>query len=177
MTTSRIEQAQCSFLTERQGCIPIRIGCVDIEQVARINHFDAGALGIPGTSGTPPGQVNEASAEASAAIHQVKVRVLPGSKSGCTTKASMPTCVPASSVDISNFIEQRHLSLMAYRSHIRQPGGRWWTLCARRGDSRAPPLPRRATNGLLAGVRYGEPFVQKEVGLVDDLTLVPVQSI
>jgi hypothetical protein len=26
-------------------------------------------------------------------------------------------------------------------------------------------------------VRYGEPFVQKEVGLVDDLTLVPVQSI
>ena len=31
--------------------------------------------------------------------------------------------------------------------------------------------------GLLAGVRYGEPFVQKEVGLVDDLTLVPVQSI
>ena len=31
--------------------------------------------------------------------------------------------------------------------------------------------------GLLAGVRYGEPFVQKEVGLVDDLTLVPVQSL
>jgi bacillithiol biosynthesis deacetylase BshB1 len=31
--------------------------------------------------------------------------------------------------------------------------------------------------GLLAGVRYGEPFVQREVGLVDDLTLLPVQSI
>ena len=31
--------------------------------------------------------------------------------------------------------------------------------------------------GLLAGVRYGEPFVQKEVGLVDDLTLLAVQSI
>jgi hypothetical protein len=26
-------------------------------------------------------------------------------------------------------------------------------------------------------VRYGEPFVQKEVGLVDDLTLLPVQSL
>jgi len=26
-------------------------------------------------------------------------------------------------------------------------------------------------------VRYGEPFVQKEVSLVDDLTLLPVQSI
>jgi len=31
--------------------------------------------------------------------------------------------------------------------------------------------------GLLGGVRYAEPFVQKEVGLVDDLTLVPVASI
>ena len=31
--------------------------------------------------------------------------------------------------------------------------------------------------GLLAGVKYGEPFVQKEVGLVDDLTLLAVQSI
>ena len=31
--------------------------------------------------------------------------------------------------------------------------------------------------GQLAGVRYGEPFVQKEVGLVDDLTLLPVQSL
>jgi N-acetylglucosamine malate deacetylase 1 len=30
--------------------------------------------------------------------------------------------------------------------------------------------------GLLAGVKYGEPFVQKEVGLVDDLTMVPVRS-
>jgi len=31
--------------------------------------------------------------------------------------------------------------------------------------------------GLLGGVRYAEPFVQKEVGLVDDLMLLPVQSI
>ena len=31
--------------------------------------------------------------------------------------------------------------------------------------------------GLLAGVRYAEPFVQKEVGLIEDLRLIPVQSI
>jgi hypothetical protein len=30
---------------------------------------------------------------------------------------------------------------------------------------------------MLAGVRYAEPFVQKEIGLVDDLTLIPVQSL
>ncbi len=31
--------------------------------------------------------------------------------------------------------------------------------------------------GMMAGVKYGEPFFQKEVGLVDDLRLIPVQSI
>jgi len=31
--------------------------------------------------------------------------------------------------------------------------------------------------GLLAGVDYAEPFVQKEVGLVDDLLMIPVKSI
>jgi hypothetical protein len=31
--------------------------------------------------------------------------------------------------------------------------------------------------GQLAGVRYAEPFVQKEVGLVEDLMLLPVASL
>ena len=31
--------------------------------------------------------------------------------------------------------------------------------------------------GLLAGVQYAEPFVQKEVGLVEDLLTLPVQSL
>ncbi len=31
--------------------------------------------------------------------------------------------------------------------------------------------------GMLAGVKYGEPFLQKEVGLVSDLTMIPVKSI
>ena len=31
--------------------------------------------------------------------------------------------------------------------------------------------------GLLAGVTYAEPFLQKEVGLVEDLTTLPVKSI
>jgi N-acetylglucosamine malate deacetylase 1 len=30
--------------------------------------------------------------------------------------------------------------------------------------------------GMLAGVTYGEPFRQKEVGLIEDLTAIPVQS-
>jgi len=31
--------------------------------------------------------------------------------------------------------------------------------------------------GMLGGVTYAEPFLQKEVGLVEDLTLIPVKSI
>jgi hypothetical protein len=31
--------------------------------------------------------------------------------------------------------------------------------------------------GQLGGVTYAEPFLQKEVGLVEDLTLIPVKSI
>jgi len=31
--------------------------------------------------------------------------------------------------------------------------------------------------GLMAGVRYAEPFVQNEIGLVDDVTAIPVKSI
>ena len=30
---------------------------------------------------------------------------------------------------------------------------------------------------MMAGVRYGEPFLQKEVGLVEDLRLIPVKTI
>ena len=31
--------------------------------------------------------------------------------------------------------------------------------------------------GMMAGVKYGEPYFQKEVGLVEDLRLVTVQTI
>jgi hypothetical protein len=31
--------------------------------------------------------------------------------------------------------------------------------------------------GMLGGVTYAEPFLQKEVGLVDDLLSIPVKSI
>ncbi len=83
---------------------------------------------------------------------------------------------PSFVVDITPFIEQRHLALMAYRSQYanQQAGG---ALFVPEEEIRERTLAEARHYGLLAGVRYGEPFVQKEVGLVDDLTLVPVQSI
>ncbi len=82
---------------------------------------------------------------------------------------------PSFVVDITPFIEQRHLALMAYRSQYanQSAGG---GLFVREEEIRERTFAEARHYGQLAGVRYGEPFVQKEVGLVDDLTLLPVQS-
>ena len=83
---------------------------------------------------------------------------------------------PSFVIDITPFIEQRHLALMAYRSqYANQSAGSG--LFVPEEEIRERTFAEARHYGLLAGVRYGEPFVQKEVGLVDDLTLLPVQSI
>jgi len=83
---------------------------------------------------------------------------------------------PSFIVDITPFIEQRRLALMAYRSqYANQAAG--GGLFVPEEEIRERTYAEARHYGLLAGVRYGEPFVQKEVGLVDDLTLLPVQSI
>lgn len=83
---------------------------------------------------------------------------------------------PSFIVDITPFVEQRHSALMAYRSqYANQPTG--GGLFVPEEEIRERTLAEARHYGLLAGVRYGEPFVQKEVALVDDLTLLPVQSI
>jgi len=83
---------------------------------------------------------------------------------------------PSFIVDITPFIEQRHAALMAYRSqYANQAAGSG--LFVEEEEIRERTFAEARHYGLLAGVRYGEPFVQKEVGLVDDLTLVPVQSL
>jgi bacillithiol biosynthesis deacetylase BshB1 len=82
---------------------------------------------------------------------------------------------PSFIVDITPFIEQRHLALMAYRSqYADQAAGSG--LFVQEDEIRERTYAEARHYGLLAGVRFGEPFVQKEVGLVDDLTLMPVQS-
>jgi bacillithiol biosynthesis deacetylase BshB1 len=83
---------------------------------------------------------------------------------------------PSFVVDVTPFIEQRHESLMAYKSqYANQSAGSALFVPAEEIKERTFAEARHY--GLLAGVKYGEPFVQKEVNLVDDLTLLPVQSI
>ena len=83
---------------------------------------------------------------------------------------------PSFVVDITPFIEQRHAALMAYKSqYANQNAGSG--LFVPEEEIRERTFAEARHYGLLAGVRYGEPFVQKEVGLVDDLTLLPVQTL
>ena len=82
---------------------------------------------------------------------------------------------PSFVVDITPFIEPRYQALMAYRSqYANQSAGAG--LFVAEEEIRERTFAEARHYGLLAGVGYGEPFVQKEVGLVDDLTLLPVQS-
>ena len=83
---------------------------------------------------------------------------------------------PTFVVDITDQFEARLESIYAYKSqYFDQEAGR--------GDFPAhAEIRERVTTmarfyGMLAGVKYAEPFLQKEVGLVDDLSLVPVKSI
>ena len=83
---------------------------------------------------------------------------------------------PTFVVDISEQFETRFTALMAYRSQYedQQAGS---GLFPRHEEIRERIAAMAGYYGLLAGARYAEPFVQKEVGLVDDLLSLPVQSI
>jgi bacillithiol biosynthesis deacetylase BshB1 len=83
---------------------------------------------------------------------------------------------PSFVVDITPFIEQRLQSLLAYRSqYASQDQGS--KLFVPEEEIRERTFAEARHYGLLAGVRYGEPFVQKEIGLVEDVMLLSVQSI
>jgi len=83
---------------------------------------------------------------------------------------------PTFVVDISEQFETRFAALMAYRSQY-QDQEQGSGLFPRQAEIRERIAAMAGFYGLLAGVRYAEPFVQKEVGLVDDLLAIPVQSI
>ncbi|HYK36369.1 bacillithiol biosynthesis deacetylase BshB1 [Alloacidobacterium sp.] len=82
---------------------------------------------------------------------------------------------PSFVVDITPYIEQRHRALMAYKSQYRnQAAGSG--LFVPEEEIRERTFAEARHYGLLGGVRYAEPFVQKEVWLVEDLLQIPVQS-
>ncbi len=83
---------------------------------------------------------------------------------------------PTFVVDITPHVETRLQALLAYRSQYGtqvQGAG----LFVPEEEIRERTFASARHYGMLAGVRYAEPFVQKEVALADDLMLLPVASI
>jgi len=83
---------------------------------------------------------------------------------------------PTFVVDITAQFEARFASLMAYKSQFTdQRAGSAIFPAHDEIRSRVEAMAR--FYGMLGGVTYAEPYIQKEVGLVNDLLAIPVKSI
>jgi N-acetylglucosamine malate deacetylase 1 len=83
---------------------------------------------------------------------------------------------PTFVVDISPQFEQKFASILAYKSQFSdQEAGK--DLFPAHDEIHARVESMARYYGALGGVTYGEPFLQKEVALVEDLLTIPVKSI
>jgi N-acetylglucosamine malate deacetylase 1 len=83
---------------------------------------------------------------------------------------------PTFVVDISEQFEGKFASILAYKSQFSdQEAGKDLFPAHEEIRTRVEAMAR--FYGMLGGVDFAEPFLQKEVGLVDDLLAIPVKSI
>jgi N-acetylglucosamine malate deacetylase 1 len=83
---------------------------------------------------------------------------------------------PTFVVDIGAEFEGKFASILAYKSQFSdQEAGK--DLFPAHDEIRARVDAMARFYGMLGGVTYAEPFLQKEVGLVEDLLAIPVKSI
>ena len=83
---------------------------------------------------------------------------------------------PTFVVDITEQFEERLKSIYAYTSQFTDQEAGKGDFPAQ-ADIRDQVAQMAGFYGRLAGVKYAEPFVQKEVGLFEDLATIPVKSI
>ena len=83
---------------------------------------------------------------------------------------------PSFVVDIGDQFEGKFASILAYKSQFSdQEAGK--DLFPAHDEIRARVDAMARFYGMLGGVTHAEPFLQKEVGLVEDLLAIPVKSI
>lgn len=83
---------------------------------------------------------------------------------------------PTFVVDIGDQFEGKLASIMAYKSQFSdQEAGKEIFPAHAEIRTRVDAMARHY--GMLAGVTHAEPFLQKEIGLIDDLMAIPVKSI
>lgn len=83
---------------------------------------------------------------------------------------------PTFVVDITNQFEKRLESIYAYKTQFADQAAGSQDFPAQ-AEIRGRVEAMARFYGMLVGVKYAEPFLQKEVGLVEDLTQIPVKSI
>jgi len=83
---------------------------------------------------------------------------------------------PSFVVDISDHIETRQRALLAYKSQYGDQSCGSGLFVAE-DDIRERMFATARHYGLLAGVRFAEPFIQKEVALENNLMELPVQTL
>jgi len=88
----------------------------------------------------------------------------------------VPSVRPTFVVDITAQFERKLKAVLAYSSQF-SPRKDMQNLFPSRADLRERLASLARHFGLMIGVRYGEPFVTREVARVDDIVQMPVRSI
>jgi bacillithiol biosynthesis deacetylase BshB1 len=136
--------------------------------LAGLKRLDcSAAVPAPLVAGVPPAPSTAATPQAASAPHR------PFKIIYATLYYDIrPTFV----VDITDQFEARFQSLMAYKTQFSdQEAGKDLFPAQKEIRTRIEAMAR--FYGMLGGVEYAEPFLQKEVGLVEDLLQIPVKSI
>ncbi len=129
-----------------------------------------GASPVPLTAGRPQDSRQDAGATSAATAH-------PPHRPFKIIYATLYYDIrPSFVVDISEQFKAKFASIMAYKSQFSdQEAGK--DLFPAHDEIHARVEAMARFYGMLGGVTYAEPFLQKEVGLVDDLLAIPVKSI
>jgi bacillithiol biosynthesis deacetylase BshB1 len=142
------------------------------------DHYTCSTLGYEACFLAGLGKLGQARPAAPAALQDLEaIAELPPHRPFKIVYASLYFDVrPTFVVDITDQFETRFDALMAYQSQYtdQNEGAGLFPMQA---EIRQRLEAMASFYGLLAGVKYAEPFVQKETGLVDDLMAVPVKSI
>lgn len=88
----------------------------------------------------------------------------------------VPSVVPTFVVDITRQLERKLKAVVAYSSQF-SPKEDQQNLFPSQTDLRERVASLARHFGLMIGVRYGEPFVTREVAAVEDVVAMPVKSI
>jgi LmbE family N-acetylglucosaminyl deacetylase len=145
----------------------------------------SGDIGTHGAAGDSPARVISDSADVSQALRVARPQDS-RQDAGATLRPHRPFKIiyatlyydvrPTFVVDITEQFETRLQALMAYKTQFSdQEAGKG--IFPARDEIRSRIEAMARFYGMLGGVTYAEPFLQKEVGLVEDLTLIPVKSI